>query len=268
MTPPPAPLALRPHLARGDVRHARRRPVAHAFAYPTFFLVLPLRALAATPDRALARNRFAPLAFHDRDHGDGGPDALAWIEALLLREGVGDVDGEIWLHAVPRVFGYAFKPVSFWHCRRRDGTTAAVVAEVNNTFGERHCYLLRAGSGADLDGGGEVRAAKVFHVSPFCRVDGDYRFRFLWRGLRTVARIDHHDSADSGDGKALLETSVSGVLEPLTRAVVRRALLAMPFLTLGIVARIHWQALRLWWRRVPLISKPDTPPPLPEGRLR
>ena len=260
-------VAHRPLLARGEVRHARRRPVQHAFSYPTFFLALPMRAMRDAAVPSLARNRFAPLAFFDRDHGDGGPDALAWIEALLAREGVEGVDGEIWLHAVPRVFGYAFKPVSFWHCWRRDGTTAAVLVEVNNTFGERHCYLLRGDdgpAGADLDGGSELRADKVFHVSPFCRVEGDYRFRFLWRGARSVARIDHHDR----DGGALLETSVSGTLEPLTRASAGRALLAMPFLTLGIVARIHWQALRLWWRRVPVFAKPAPPPSLSESRLR
>jgi hypothetical protein len=101
-----------------------------------------MRACASSPAAALARNRFGLLSFHDRDHGDGRADALAWIDELLASEGVADADGEVWLHTYPRVLGYVFKPVSFWYCHRADGTLAAVVAEVNNTFGERHCYLL------------------------------------------------------------------------------------------------------------------------------
>lgn len=240
-----------PQLGIGQVRHARLRPAAHRFAYPTYFLLLPLRRLRAQPHPALARNRFAPLAFHDRDHGDCRSDCLAWLDELLLREGVRDADGEVWLQCYPRVLGYVFKPVSFWHCERADGSLAALVVEVNNTFGERHCYLLH---GPALAYGRELRAAKVFHVSPFCRVAGDYRFRFLRTATRSVARVDHHDEAG-----VLLQTSMSGTLAPLTRARVREAFFGMPLMTFGVIARIHWQALRLWVKRVPFFSKPAAP---------
>ena len=159
-------------LATGVVRHRRLRPAAHAFAYPTWFLLLPMRALRAAPDPHLPRNRGALVSFHDADHGDGGPDALAWVEALLAREGVAGADGEIWLQTYPRMLGYAFKPVSFWYCHRTDGSLAAVLAEVNNTFGERHVYLL---DGPGTGFGRELIARKVFHVSPFCGVEGQYR---------------------------------------------------------------------------------------------
>ena len=135
-----------PQIGTGVVRHRRLRPQGHAFAYPTYFLMLPMRTLRTAPATALARNRFGLLSFHDRDHGDGRADALAWLDDLLLSEKILDATGEVWLHCYPRVLGYAFKPVSFWHCQRDDGTLAAVVVEVNNTFGERHCYLL-AGPG-------------------------------------------------------------------------------------------------------------------------
>ena len=159
--------------------------------------------------------------------------------------------GEVWLHPYPRVFGYVFKPVSFWYCHRSDGSLAAVVAEVNNTFGERHCYLL---AGAELGFGRELVARKVFHVSPFCQVQGQYRFRFMRTADRTVARVDHDD-----DLGALLQTSVSGELQPLTARSVRAAFFGMPMMTLGVIARIHWQALRLWLKRVPFQSKPQPP---------
>ena len=249
-----------PLLGIGEVRHARERPVPNRFAYPTYFLMLPMRSLRAAPSDALPRNRFGLISFFDRDHGDGRVDSLAWLDALLAREGVHDADGEVWLHCYPRVLGFTFKPVSFWYCHRNDGTLAAVVVEVNNTFGERHCYLL---AGPSLGFGRELRARKVFHVSPFCAVAGDYRFRFLRAepaagavgdAARIVARIDHHDAAG-----VLLETSVSGTVAPLDRRRLLRAFAAVPLLTLGIVARIRWQALRLWCKRVPWRRKPEPP---------
>lgn len=239
----------------GQVRHRRLRPRKHAFAYPSYFLWLPMRALRRQPAPALNRNGRHSwrhlLSFHDADHGGGGPDALAWVEGLLAAEGVTDADGEVWLQTYPRVLGHVFKPVSFWFCEHTDGTLAAVVVEVNNTFGERHCYLLR---GPGLAWGREQQAAKVFHVSPFCRVEGGYRFRFLRAGDRLVCRVDHDDAQGT-----LLNTSLSGRLQPLTARSARAAFFAMPALTLMVVARIHWQALRLALKRVPFFSKPQPP---------
>ena len=160
-------------------------------------------------------------------------------------------DGEIWLQTFPRVLGYVFNPVSFWFCHRRDGSLRAIVCEVNNTFGERHCYLLDAPAF-----GSELRADKVFHVSPFCQVEGGYRFRFMVTPgrARTVVRIDY----DDGQGP-LLQTSVSGALELASAASLRRALWRHPAMTLGVIARIHWQALRLWLKRVRFFHKPAAP---------
>lgn len=238
-------------LGTGVVRHRRLKPAGHTFEYPTYFMLLPMRRLRAQPEAAVRRNRFGLVAFHDADHGDGRADSLAWLEELLAAEGIADADGEIWLHTYPRVLGYVFKPVSFWYCERRDGSLAAIVAEVNNTFGERHCYLL---AGEDLRWGRELVARKVFHVSPFCRVEGRYRFRFLRTAERTVARVDHDD-----DEGPLLLTSVSGRLAPLTMAAARAAFFGMPMMSLGVIVRIHWQALQLWLKRVPFFSKPEPP---------
>ena len=276
----------------GQVRHTRHRPAHHAFAYPTAFLMLPMRSLAlegirerglaptrdpshelvSSTDRdilweraparesestALAINRRAWFAFHDADHGDGRPakngGALAWLDELLQKEGIHDATGEVWLQAFPRVLGHAFKPVSFWYVHRADGRLAAIVAEVNNTFGERHCYLL-----PEPQYGQTMLAHKVFHVSPFCDVQGEYRFRFMrtqHKGQdRIVARVDHGDA----DGP-LIDTSWSGVLEPATAAALRRVMWRFPLLTFGVVARIHWHALLLWLKKVPFWRKPEPP---------
>lgn len=250
-----APPAARAMIGFGQVRHTRHRPQRNAFAYPTCFLMLPMRSLRAQGPGTLARNRRAALSFHDADHGEGGADALAWMEALLSAQGITDADGEIWLHTYPRVLGFAFKPVSFWYCHRADGALRAVVAEVNNTFGERHCYLLERPRF-----GQSCRAEKVFHVSPFCPVRGEYRFVFMrapHEGReRTVARIDYHDEAG---GPVLIATSISGTLEALTPQSQRRALWSHPLLTLGVIARIHWQAMRLWLRRTPFFRQPAPP---------
>ena len=243
-----------PLIGFGEVRHTRLRPAHNAFSYPTYFLMLPMRALHRSGSGALAHNRRGLLSFFDRDHGDGGPNALVWLDALLRREGVENADGEVWLHTYPRVLGYTFKPVSFWYCHTASGALRAIVVEVNNTFGERHCYLLDA-----PHYGQELTARKVFHVSPFCTLEGGYRFRFLntmsdGTPQKTVARVDYDDNHG-----ALLETSVSGTLEPVTRASLRKALWRYPAMTLGVMARIHWQAFKLWRKHVPFVSKPRLP---------
>jgi len=252
----------RPLLGFGQVRHTRLRPAHNAFAYPTFFVMLPMRG-AGLHDSALAINRPAALSFFDRDHGDGRPPeqggALAWLDELLAAEGIDDADGQVWLHCYPRVLGYTFKPVSFWYCHRADGHLRAIVVEVNNTFGERHCYLLDA-----PQYGVEQRARKVFHVSPFCEVSGGYRFRFMRTEAstqagaqdagRTVVRIDHDDETGP-----LIQTSVSGTLQAITPETLRRALWGYPAMTLAIIARIHWHALQLWLKRVRFHRKPEAP---------
>jgi hypothetical protein len=253
-----------PLIGFGQVRHTRLAPVHNAFAYGNYFLMLPMRRLRTHGAGALACNRFAPLSFYDVDHGDGrGPErggALAWLDSLLAEEGIGNVangkyadpaNGEVWLHCYPRVLGHTFKPVSFWYCHRKDGSLRAIVVEVNNTFGERHCYLLD-----HPQFGVEQHAAKVFHVSPFAPVEGGYRFRFMVTPERdrTVARIDFDDA-----NGPLIQTSVSGTLEPITPQAIRRALWRYPAMTLGVVLRIHWQALKLFVKKTPFFVKPVPP---------
>ena len=254
-----------PMIGFGEVRHTRLRPARNAFAYPGYFLMLPMRAMQdpthAAAQTGLARNRRAALSFFDTDHGDGRPlsrgGALGWLDELLHREGIDDASGEVWLQCYPRVLGYTFKPVSFWFCHRaphdQGGALRAIVCEVNNTFGERHCYLLdQPRWGAQLD------ARKQFHVSPFLQVAGRYHFRFMRStrpdGERCVARIDYDDA----DG-AVLQTSVSGTLTPVSPRSMRRALWRYPAMTRGVIGRIHLQAARLWFKRVGFVTKPAPP---------
>ena len=264
----------RPWLYTGTVMHRRLRPAVHSFRYRVFFLRFPLSRLQELQGPLFSLNRFNLLSFHQADHGDGG-DPLAWIHGLLARHGVDDAGGEVVLQTFPRVLGYVFNPVSFWFCHAADGGLRAVVAEVNNTFGERHCYLLEA-PGVRIANGALLGARKVFHVSPFCAVEGGYRFRFGTTGAgahpevqsgsqpgsqlgsqptaRCVARIDYADA--EGD---LLHTSMSGQAQTFSSAALAHVFLTHPLLTVGIVLRIHWQAARLWLKRVPFYRKPAPP---------
>jgi hypothetical protein len=235
--------------------HRRLRPAHNQFRYPAFSLAIPLSQLAELPALGIAWNRRALVSFFDRDHGERDGSALEpWIRRLLAAEGV-HADGEIVLHAFPRMLGYVFNPVSFWVCHDHDGGVRAVLCEVCNTFGEQHNYLLAHTDGRALVSGETLRARKVFHVSPFCEVGGGYRFRFHFARDRWLARIDYDDDA----GEPLLETSISGTAAPLSRRAVRGLLWRYRWFTLAVVARIHWQALRLWTKRVPYIAKPQPP---------
>jgi DUF1365 family protein len=245
-----------PALVEGSVRHRRTRPALHAFVSPAFCLRLPLSRIGTLPAHGIAYNAPGLVSFHDRDHGprDGSP-LLPWIRALLAQEGI-VADGEVELIAFPRMLGYAFKPVSFWLCRDGCGALRAVLAEVNNTFGEHHNYLVAHADGRPIADGETLRARKVFHVSPFCEVRGDYAFRFHADGARWLARIDYFDAPDTAP---LLVTALSGHARPLTARATRSLLWRYRWFTAGVIVRIHWHAAQLWRKRVPFFTKPAPP---------
>jgi DUF1365 family protein len=239
----------------GRVMHARLRPKRNAFSYRVFFVRFPLSSIERLAGPLFTVDGFNLLSFHRRDHGArDGSDLHAWIRALLAAEGIGSVDGEIWLQAFPRVLGFVFNPVSFWLCHDRDGRLRAVLCEVNNTFGEHHNYLLAHADERPIAAQDVLGARKVFHVSPFCEVAGDYRFQFAPEPSGSRMRIDY----DVPAGK-LLVTSVSGQARPLTTARIARAFALYPWMTVAVVARIHWQALKLWLKGVRFVAKPVPP---------
>ena len=244
-------------ICTGTVMHKRLRPAVNAFRYGVFFLRLQLRALEQQPEscfRWFSVNRFNLLAFHMKDHADGKGRLSAWADQILHANGIHDADGEITLQCFPRVLGYVFNPVSFWFCHRADGALRAVICEVNNTFGEKHIYLL-AGE-QPLGNGVQLQARKIFHVSPFCETTGQYRFRFIRReqDARVAARIEYDDVAGP-----LITTSVSGQEHAMSDRRILQVFARYPLMTLAVVWRIHWQALRLWIKRVPFFTKPLPP---------
>jgi DUF1365 family protein len=183
------------------------------------------------------------LSFRSQDHGprDGSP-LLPWIENLLRERGL-PADGEIVLQTFPRVFGYVFNPVSFWFCHDRSGALIAVLAEVNNTFGGATATCCTAGE--PLRDGEEMRPTSCSTSRPSMKSKAATASASTCSAGQ-LARIDYDDA----EGELLL-TSISGKPRDWSAAALLGAFLRMPFLTLGVIARIHWQALKLWLKGVP-----------------
>ncbi len=241
-----------PAVEFGAVMHARTSPVRHRFVYQLAWLRVPLSRLAECDQPLLGIDRRAVFSLRSEDHGprDGSP-LLPWIRALLAREGLaGCTDGEVVLQTMPRLFGYVFNPVSFWHCHDAAGRLRVVLAEVSNTFGGRHEYLVHHEDLRPIESGDTLRARKAFHVSPFFEVQGEYRFGFGARNGHSHVTVDYWV-----DGELRLATRLSGRAVPLDAAALRRWLARFPLMTFGVIARIHWQALRLWCKRVPFFGK-------------
>lgn len=238
------------------VMHRRLVAPHYRFVYRLFYLLLDIDQLDAVAGglKLFSHNRFNLLSFHDRDHGARQPGALrAWAEGVLRGGGVELDGGRIRLLCLPRVLGYAFNPISLWYCEHRDGTLRAVIAEVRNTFGERHSYLLASG-GAPLPYELAQEKEKVFHVSPFFDMRGRYAFRLSEPGA--ALRVWIHETRE---GVPILDATLAGERRALTDGVVLKQVLAMPWMTLKVVAGIHWEALKIWLRGAVFHRKPLPP---------
>ncbi len=232
----------------GHVMHRRLRPALHHFVYPVFYLRLDLTQLAAAQNPWLGINRFRLLSFFEKDYGPrDGSALLPWVRQRLAEQQL-PIDGPVILQTMPRMFGYAFNPVSFFYCHDRAGDLRAILVEVNNTFGEHIHYLLRMDRAGLAATNPVLLANKAMHVSPFCQVKGQYRFRFRQRAATAQVKIDYVDDLAQG---VLLHTAITGQCQPLTARHTLLALLRQPLLTIGVMWRIHWQALLLWGKRVP-----------------
>jgi hypothetical protein len=254
----------------GTVMHHRLGTPEHRFVYPVTMYLLDLDELERLDGRLrlFGRNRHRPVAFHDRDYLGPGPEPVP-VKLRRLTDDAGLVwpGGPVRLLTQCRVFGYVFNPVSFYYLFDRAERVAAVVADVSNTFGERHAYVLRP-EDAEPDAAAESPGAvwhdkKVFHVSPFFSLDGTYRFRFSTPGDRCTIGIDL-----AVDGQARIRTGLSLRREPLTDRTLVRSLVRLPFATARVVAAIHWEALKLWRKGAPFHAKPPYNPQAARKGLR
>ncbi|MFD4431753.1 DUF1365 domain-containing protein [Nocardia sp. NPDC058497] len=229
----------RARLVRTVIRHSRREPVRHLFAYRSYSWLVDLDEM---PALAWLLRPFA--GFAARDHlGDPSATLRDNVVDHLAHRGIDLRGGQILMLANARVFGYVFNPLTVFWCHDDTGALRCVVAEVHNTYGERHCYLVSPEANPVV--------SKEFYVSPFNPVAGRYRLRLPVPGTRLQLAI----ALEGPDGRTTFEATVRGLVLPVTHRTVARAILAHPFETWRIAALIRWQGLRLWRRGLPIVSR-------------
>lgn len=250
---------MRSSLYTGTLVHARRTPAENVFRYPVCFFLLDLDELPLL-DRRLrffSYNRPNLVTLRDRDHlGDPRRPIKENLLAYLAHAGVDLEGGRVLLLTNLRVAGYVFNPVSFYYCYGPDGSLRCMVAEVSNTFGEMLPYLLTDACRIESSPGSHAyRAAKRLHVSPFFRLEQEYRFSFSEPGIRLHARVDVWE-----DGVRRFGSVLAGTARPLMNSTLGEALVRYPLMPQRIIAAIHWQALKLYLKGVPFFHKPPFVP--------
>ncbi len=244
----------------GTVMHHRLRPRVHRLQYRLFSLLIDLDDIDALAVRLrlFSRGAFNLFSFYDRDHGDGSARPLrAQAEALLAQAGLAH-GGPIRILAMPRLLGFAFNPLSVWFCHDPAGALTAIRYEVNNTFGERHSYLLAVEPAASPQHDVQQSVTKRFHVSPFLPMDMQYAFRVNPPGSALSVAI----TASDASGPVLFAVH-RATRHALTDAALLRVAVTHPLLTIKVVAGIVWEAALLWIKRVPVHHHPGTAPATP-----
>lgn len=253
----------RPGLYVGTLRHRRFTPTPHAFRYSLFMALLDIDALseAMTVSPLTSYNRANWAAFDDRDHlGDPARPLRERVAASARAAGRELPDGRILLLTHLRYAGYAFNPISLFYCYDRAGALRQVLAEVNNTFGGQQLYWLdhdRA-PGAPL----RQQASKALYVSPFMAPDVAYDFVLTVPGDRLVAHMNvvRAGATPVAGASRLFDATLSLAFRPWTRRELHRALVRFPFMTAKVIAAIHWQALRLYLKGVPVVPETAAAP--------
>lgn len=219
------------------VKHVRSAPLRNEFSYRSSAWLVDLDALPS----------FGILGrFESRDHFDGtAPTIRAGIDRVLAAEGISDV-ARVLMLASPRVLGYAFNPLSVHWCHRADGTLAATVAEVHNTYGERHAYVLHP------DSHGRAEVDKAFYVSPFYEVAGRYTMSLPEPSERLTQTVTLHRA-----GEPPFVASVRGTARPGTWGGLLHSVRRTPAASIGVGAKIRLQGVKLYLRKLPVVTRPE-----------
>ena len=247
-------MTVEPSIYIGSVMHRRLRPRRHHFRYRAFWLLLNLDEIEALSKRVtwLSYNRPNLFSFYDSDHGDGTDTPLRFqIDRQLAEAGLDISGGRVMLLCMPRTLGYCFNPLSVFFCYRKDGDIEAIVYQVHNTFAERHSYVITVKDGRNAV---HQNCRKRFYVSPFLDMDLRYDFRIVGPDNRVTVAI----SATGPEGP-ILNAVMAGVRKPLTDRSLFGVFWRIPAVTLKVMAAIHWEALRLWIKRIRLRRRPAPP---------
>ena len=233
--------------------HGRKGDLENAFRYSVDYVMFNATHKILGP-ALFSRNAAGVFSVYDTDHG-GPPNrgrGVAWVKDVLRSHGV-ELEGDILLLAQPRVLGHVFNPVSFWLCHNATGDICAVISEVTNTFGDRHSYLCYHDDLRPILPTDTLSAQKIFHVSPFQPIDGNYVFRFDIRPDKIGIWIDLQIP---GGG---VMANLIGPRRPLRTVYILRALLRRPFGSRRVLGLIHWQAFKLWRKGAKYRKRPSPP---------
>lgn len=252
-----------PGIYVGTLRHRRFTPERHAFTYSLF---MPLLDIDRIPElmrisRVTSCNRWNWAAYDDRDHfGDPSQSLRQRVEASARAAGIALPDGPIFLLTHLRYAGYVFNPISLFYCYERSGVLSHVLAEVNNTYGGRQLYWLA--NEAVGRSAFRARAAKSLYVSPFIDVDVDYEFALTTPGESLVVHMNVRRSREAAaathsqePAACVLDATLTLRHQPWTAGALRSALVRFPFMTAKVIASIHWQALRLYLKGLPVVPR-------------
>jgi uncharacterized protein len=242
----------------GEVMHARLKPIGHRFSYRVMSLLIDLDRLEVADRQSplFGVNRTALYSFNEADHGERDGSALRlYAQQRGAEHGIDLTGGRVQLLCYPRLFGYAFNPLSVYFCYRADGELALMIYEVRNTFGEIHPYVLAVKPGEISAVGIRQEQDKLFHVSPFIEMAMRYRFRVSLPGEQIKLHILETDREGP-----LLAATFNGRRRALTSAALLRSFFALPVVSLKIVAAIHWEALRLWLKGLRLVPRGNAAP--------
>lgn len=239
----------------GVVMHHRLRPLRNRFVYSVYMFYLDLEELDDLHQRLrfFSRNRFNLYSFRDADHMRiTAGDLRANLVEYLRRNGVTDEVGRIMLLTNVRVLGYVFNPVSFYFCYDREGRPLCAVPEVGNTFGEQKAYFM--GAETRTENGFRRQVQKMFYVSPFVDLDTSFDFHLRIPGERLQVQVD-----DIQDGDRFFLSALTGERKPLTDRALLYDFLRIPLVTVKVIWLIHWQAVKLWLRKLRFRRKAENP---------
>ena len=240
------------HIA-GHTFHGRKGEIENSFRYSIDYVLCDAEAPLDTPF-LFQRNGRGVATLLDRDHGGapGHGSGAKWVRQVLAAHQIDSVT-TIEILAQPRVLGYVFNPVSFWLCRDADQALITVIAEVTNTYGDRHSYLCRHDDLRPITAQDHLKSSKIFHVSPFQQIEGSYTFRFDIRADKIGIWIDY----TAGNGGLI--ATLTGHRKPLRNRAILWAMVRRPLGARRVLALIHWQAIKLWWKGASFTPRPAPP---------
>lgn len=239
-------------LIKAKIMHKRFLPKVNQFVYNVFYICKEISEIYKIKSPFFSINKFNFFSFYNRDYGKkNSENPEIWLQEILFENNI-KIDGKIFLITHPRILGYVFNPINFWLCFDKNQQLIAVLCEVNNTFKESHSYLIFDKENGKIDNKKFYQSYKEFHVSPFMKREGFYKFRFDLNQEKILITIDYFNQ----ENQKMLITSLSGKITKFNNLALIKNFIFIPFLTFKVIFLIHYQALKLILKKIKYVKKP------------